>query len=344
MKVLVTGGAGYIGSHTCKLLAKSGHDPIVFDNLSTGNRALVRFGPLYHGDINDTNALRKVFAAEKPDAVIHFAASAYVGESMRIPRSYYRNNISGTLNLLDTMADVGVMKLVFSSSCATYGVPLAIPIREDSQQFPINPYGESKLFGETMMKAMAATGDLDCIALRYFNASGADPEGEIGEMHDPETHIIPLVLLALAGHNNSFSILGDDYDTPDGTCIRDYLHVNDLASAHLLALEALTGKPGFDAFNLGTGHGFSVREVVTAAERVTGKTMAPLVGPRRPGDPPSLVADPSKAAKGLGWTPVHSDIDTIISTAWAWMHAANNPFNAMGTYRPSDASRTVHPL
>ena len=332
MKVLVTGGAGYIGSHTCKLLKNSGHDPVVFDNLSTGNRALVRFGSMHHGDINDASALRKVFAAEKPDAVIHFAASAYVGESMRIPRTYYRNNISGTLNLLDTMADAGVMKLVFSSSCATYGVPPVIPIREDSPQSPINPYGESKLFGETMMKAMVATGDLDCIALRYFNASGADPEGEIGELHDPETHIIPLVLSALAGHNNKFSIMGDDYDTPDGTCIRDYLHVNDLARAHLLALQALTGKPGFDAFNLGTGHGLSVREVVTAAQRVTGKTLDAVVGPRRPGDPPSLVADASKAAQGLGWTPTHSDIDTILSTAWVWMHAANNPFNALGTY------------
>jgi UDP-arabinose 4-epimerase len=335
LKVLVTGGAGYIGSHTCKLLKRSGHDPVVFDNLSTGHRALVRFGPMHHGDINDSNALRKVFAAEKPDAVIHFAASAYVGESMRIPRSYYRNNISGTLNLLDAMADAGIKKLVFSSSCATYGVPSVIPIREDSPQSPINPYGESKLFGETMMKAMAATGDLDCIALRYFNASGADPEGEIGEMHDPETHIIPLVLSAIAGHNKNFSILGNDYDTPDGTCIRDYLHVNDLASAHLLALEALTGAPGFDTFNLGTGRGLSVREIVLAAERVTGKGLNAIVGPRRPGDPPSLVADPAKAQKDLGWTPKHSDIDTIISTAWLWMNASNNPFHVMGTYQPT---------
>lgn len=332
MKVLVTGGAGYIGSHTCKLLKGSGHEPVVFDNLSTGNRALVRFGPMHHGDINDAHALRKVFAAERPEAVIHFAASAYVGESMRVPLTYYRNNITGTLNLLDTMADAGVMKLVFSSSCATYGEPSVMPIREDAAQVPINPYGESKLFGETMMKAMAATGALDCIALRYFNASGADPEGEIGELHDPETHIIPLVLSALAGHESNFAILGDDYDTPDGTCIRDYLHVNDLASAHLAALQKLTGGPGFDAFNLGTGRGLSVREVVTAAERVTGRTLNVRVGPRRPGDPPSLVADPSKAQEALGWTPKHSDISTILSTAWNWMHAANNPFNAMGTY------------
>lgn len=332
MKVLVTGGAGYIGSHTCKLLKKCGHDPVVFDNLSTGNRALVRFGPMHHGDINDAGALRRVFSAEKPDAVIHFAASAYVGESMRIPRAYYRNNISGTLNLLDTMADAGVMKLVFSSSCATYGVPPVIPIREDSPQQPINPYGESKLFGETMMKAVVATGQLDCIALRYFNASGADPEGEIGELHDPETHIIPLVLAGLAGHNSNFSILGDDYDTPDGTCIRDYLHVNDLASAHLKALEALTGTPNFEAYNLGTGHGLSVREIVTAAERVTGKRLDAVVGPRRPGDPPSLVADPSKATNELDWTPTHSDIDTILTTAWSWMHSPANPFNVMGIY------------
>lgn len=332
MKVLVTGGAGYIGSHTCKLLRKSGHDPVVFDNLSTGNRSLVRFGTMHHGDINDAHAMRAVFAAEKPDAVIHFAASAYVGESMRKPLAYYRNNISGTLNLLGAMADAGVRKLVFSSSCATYGVPPVIPIREDSPQCPINPYGESKLFGETMMRAMAETGALDCIALRYFNASGADPEGEIGELHDPETHIIPLVLSALAGYNSNFSILGDDYDTPDGTCIRDYLHVTDLANAHLLALERLTGAAGFNAFNLGTGNGLSVREVVTAAERVTGRILDARVGPRRPGDPPSLVADPTKASQDLGWTPQSSDIIIILETAWKWMHASNNPFNLLGTY------------
>lgn len=332
MKVLVTGGAGYIGSHTCKLLKRSGHSPVVFDNLSTGNRALVKFGPMHYGDINDANSLRRIFAVERPDAVIHFAASAYVGESMRSPRAYYRNNINGTLTLLDTMADFGVKKLVFSSSCATYGIPPMIPIREDSPQNPINPYGESKLFGETMMRAAAAAGEVECIALRYFNASGADPEGEIGELHDPETHIIPLVLTALAGHNPNFSILGADYETPDGTCVRDYLHVCDLASAHLMALEALNGTAGFEAYNLGTGHGLSVREIVTAAERVTGKSLDVVIGPRRPGDPPSLVADASKARDHLGWTPAYSDIDTILATAWAWMESRSNPFYMMGAY------------
>lgn len=333
MKVLVTGGAGYIGSHTCKLLRQKGLNPIAFDNLSTGNRALAKFGPMHHGDINDANALARVFAAEKPEAVIHFAASAYVGESMRYPRAYYRNNIAGTLNLLDAMANAGVTKLVFSSSCATYGIPSVVPISETSRQQPINPYGESKLIGETMMKAVAEVGQLDCIALRYFNASGADPEGEIGELHEPETHIIPLVLAALAGFSDSFTIMGDDYGTPDGTCIRDYLHVSDLASAHLLALQRLTGEAGFTAYNLGTGRGLSVREVIDAAERVTGKKLEARIGPRRPGDPPTLVADAAKAASQLGWSAQHSDIESIMSTAWAWMHSPNNPFNVMETYR-----------
>jgi UDP-arabinose 4-epimerase len=332
VKVLVTGGAGYIGSHTCKLLQSNGHIPVAFDNLSTGNKALVRFGPMIHGDINDVQSLRSAFTQEKPDAVIHFAASAYVGESMRQPLSYYRNNVAGTLNLLNVMADAGVMKLVFSSSCATYGIPSSIPITEESSQIPINPYGESKLFGETMMKAMAANKGLDCIALRYFNASGADPECEIGELHDPETHIIPLVLSALAGHAQNFSILGDDYPTPDGTCVRDYLHVNDLAHAHILALGRLTGSAGFEAFNLGTGHGLSVREVIASAERITNRSLDVLVADRRPGDPPTLVADPSKALNVMGWKPRYSDIDTIIETAWKWMQSSNNPFKSMGVY------------
>lgn len=333
MKVLVTGGAGYIGSHTCKALAASGHEPVVFDNLSTGNRNLVRFGRMIYGDINDASATRQAMAKERPDAVIHFAASAYVGESMRHPRAYYRNNIGGTLNLLDAMHDAGVAKLVFSSSCATYGVPETIPISENSPQQPINPYGESKLFCETMMRAAASAEQLNCIALRYFNASGADPEGEIGELHDPETHIIPLILSAIAGHTDSFGIMGNDYDTPDGTCIRDYLHVNDLARAHVLALEKLSGSPGFDAINLGTGRGYSVKEVVAAAERVTGGNLNVGIVDRRPGDPPSLVADPAKARAALGWQPELSDIDTIIDTAWKWMHSQRNPFQALGTYQ-----------
>lgn len=325
MKVLVTGGAGYIGSHTCKLLAEAGHIPVVFDNFSTGHRWLARYGPVVEGDIADKAAIAAAIADHAPDAVIHFAASAYVGESMRHPLRYFRNNVAGTLNLLDAMAEAEVAKLVFSSSCATYGIPPAVPIREDMPQAPINPYGTTKLVGEQMMRAAADAGLLDCIALRYFNASGAEPSGEIGEFHEPETHIIPLVLDAIDWPTRSFTVLGEDYDTPDGSCVRDYLHVLDLARAHIAALNVLDGQPKFRAFNLGTGTGHSVKEVVAAAERVTGGTLTVVTGDRRPGDPPVLVADPALARDALGWTPQSSDLDTILRTAWNWMHAVGHP-------------------
>lgn len=326
MKVLVTGGAGYIGSHTAKLLAASGHEPVVFDNLSTGHRSLAKFGPLVEGDIRDRKALITALETHQVEAVIHFAASAYVGESMNMPRAYYDNNVTGTLSLLDAMHDTGVTRLVFSSSCATYGIPDTVPISEQAPQDPINPYGRTKLIGEHMIQDAVRAENLNAICLRYFNASGADAAGEIGEMHDPETHLIPLVLMAIQSGKSGFKIMGDDYPTPDGTCIRDYLHVTDLASAHLMALNKLGDGISFDAFNLGTGAGYSVRDVIEAAKRVTGKALQYDIAPRRAGDPPALVANAEKAASELGWQPAHSDMDNIITTAWQWMHSANNAF------------------
>lgn len=316
MKVLVTGGAGYIGSHTCKALVQAGHEPVIFDNLSTGFRSLARYGTFVHGDLNDIVSISRALAAHKPEAVIHFAASAYVGVSVREPLLYYRNNVAGTLNLLDAMIDADVRKLVFSSSCATYGEPEAMPIREAMPQSPINPYGQTKLICEQMTRDLCAAERFDCTALRYFNASGADRDGELGELHDPETHLIPLILQAIDDPEKPFTIFGDDYPTPDGTCIRDYLHVEDLATAHVKALEA-TGE-GFRAFNLGTGNGYSVRQVVSEAERVTGNRLQAGVNPRRAGDPPALVADASLAREKLGWEPEASDLSNILETAWRW--------------------------
>jgi UDP-arabinose 4-epimerase len=316
MKVLVTGGAGYIGSHCCKALAAAGHQPVVFDNLSTGHRSLIRYGDFFHGDLGDVSAIRRAIFEHRPEAVIHFAASAYVGVSMREPRLYYRNNVVAMVNLLDAMIEADVRRLVFSSSCATYGQPETVPIRETTPQAPINPYGETKLICEQMARAVCAAEDFSCTALRYFNAAGADRDGELGELHDPETHLIPLVLQAIADPEKPFTIFGNDYPTPDGTCIRDYLHVEDLASAHLLALE----KPaaGFRAFNLGTGNGYSVRQVVEAAESATGRRLQAGLEDRRPGDPPELVADASLVRSELGWSPQVSDLPTILDTAWKW--------------------------
>ncbi|MBI0477194.1 UDP-glucose 4-epimerase GalE [Sphingomonas sp. MA1305] len=320
MRVLVTGGAGYIGSHTCKALALAGHKPIVFDNLSTGHRRSVKWGDFIHGDITDPTAMGEALAASRADAVIHFAASAYVGESMRLPRHYYRNNVVGTLSLLDAMAARGMRRLIFSSSCATYGVPETLPINEMARQAPINPYGDSKLVCESMARAAATADGLSCIALRYFNACGADPEGEIGEDHDPETHVIPLILRSAAG-GPAFTIFGTDYPTPDGTCIRDYLHVSDLADAHVRALDHLSEYAGFEALNLGTGHGHSVREIVHVVEQRLGRPLDLRQAERRPGDPPELVADARRAAATFGWTPRYSNLSTIIDTAWSWMNA-----------------------
>lgn len=317
-KVLVTGGAGYIGSHACKLLARSGYTPVVFDNLVYGHRDFVKWGELEEGDLCDAARVREVIAKHRPEAVLHFAAYALVGESVANPGKYYRNNVGGTLNLLDAMVAGGVKRIVFSSTCATYGVPSVVPIPEDHAQEPINPYGMSKLMVERMLADFEVAHGMRFAALRYFNAAGADPEGEIGERHDPETHLLPLVLDAATGARADIAIFGTDYPTPDGSCIRDYIHVNDLARAHLLALRHLESGKESLRLNLGTGRGYSVREVISTAEAVTGKKIPVRVGERRAGDPPSLVGDPTQARKVLGWTAEYSDLETIVRHAWAW--------------------------
>lgn len=317
-RVLVTGGAGYIGAHTCKVLAQAGHKPIVYDNLIHGHRHAVQWGPFAEGDILDRARLDAVIAEHAPEAVIHFAAFAYVGESVTDPGKYYRNNVAGTLNLMEAIRDHGIAHMVFSSTCATYGIPESVPITEDAPQYPINPYGQSKLTVERMMADFGRAHGLGWIALRYFNASGADPDGETGEDHTPETHLIPLILDAAMGRRSAITVFGDDYDTPDGSCIRDYIHVTDLADAHLLALEGLQHGLPSGAFNLGNGTGYSVFEVVQAVERVTGLTVPVEIGQRRPGDPDRLVGSAEKARRELGWRPRFAALDEIIRTAWNW--------------------------
>ncbi|MFT3807409.1 UDP-glucose 4-epimerase GalE [Arenimonas sp.] len=317
-RVLVTGGAGYVGSHACKALAGAGHLPIVFDNLRHGHEWAVRWGPLVKGDIADRACLDAAILEWKPDAVMHFAAFAYVGESVSDPGRYYRNNVAGTLSLLEAMRDHGVDRIVFSSTCATYGIPHIVPIPESHPQQPINPYGAGKLMVERMLTDFAAAHGLRARALRYFNAAGADPQGEIGERHEPETHLIPLALAATDA-SSPLTIHGNDYDTPDGTCIRDYIHVCDLADAHARVLESMETMPsGFDAYNLGTGRGHSVLEVIAAAELAAGKPVATRIGPRRQGDPAVLVGDASRIRRELGWEPRHSDLGTMIGSAWHW--------------------------
>jgi UDP-arabinose 4-epimerase len=318
MRILVTGGAGYIGSHTAKLLAASGHTPVVFDDMSQGHDWAVKWGPLEQGTLSDPDRLRDVFARQSIDAVIHFAASALVGESMSDPAKYFRNNTVGTLNLLDAMRSAGVDRFVFSSTCATYGNPIRVPIDESHPQSPVNPYGESKLMVEKILRWYGECYDLHWTALRYFNAAGADPEGAIGEDHDPESHLIPLVIGAALGTRPAVRIFGTDYDTPDGTAIRDYVHVMDLADAHVRALERLeAGSPSL-AVNLGTGRGHSVREVVDTVARVGGRQVPAVESPRRAGDPASLVADPSRARSELGWQCQFPELDVIIQHAWQW--------------------------
>ena len=316
--VLVTGGAGYIGSHACKALARAGYAPVVLDNLVYGHREAVRWGPLVEGDVADHPLLRDTFARFGIEAVMHFAAFAYVGESMTRPELYFRNNVVNSLGLLEAMREAGVARLVFSSSCATYGVPDSMPIREDMPQRPVNPYGESKLMVERMLHWQGAAHGLQHVSLRYFNAAGADPEGETGEHHEPETHLIPLILDAALGRRPQIDVYGTDYPTPDGSAVRDYIHVTDLAEAHVLALRHLERGGASTALNLATGAGHSVREVIAAAERVTGRRIPRRETARRPGDPPALVAEAARARDVLGWAPAHSDLDTIIATAWAW--------------------------
>ncbi|MCC5976070.1 MAG: UDP-glucose 4-epimerase GalE [Rubellimicrobium sp.] len=317
--VLVTGGAGYVGSHTCKMLAGAGYLPVVYDTLERGNAWSVRWGPLEQGSLMDGDRLRGVIRNCNPVGVIHFAAYTYVGESVADPLMYYRNNVLGTVSLARAMMAEGVGRLVFSSTCATYGIPTGVPIDEATPQVPINPYGQSKLLAEQALALAGAAGGLSTVALRYFNAAGADPDGEIGEAHDPETHLIPLALAAARGTAPPLTVFGTDHDTPDGTCIRDYVHVNDLASAHLAALGHRIDEGGFFACNLGTGTGTSVRELIALTEEVTGRPVPHSYGPRREGDPAALVADRRLAHSALGWEPRLSDPRNILQTAWTWM-------------------------
>lgn len=318
MNILITGGAGYIGSHACKLLAANGHLPISYDNLSRGHRASVKWGPLELGDLEDRQRLHDVLTRYQPDAVMHFAAFAYVGESVENPLRYYRNNVAGSIALLETLIEHRPIPTIFSSSCVTYGIPQRIPITEDHRQLPINPYGHSKLLVEQMLADAGKAHLLPWVALRYFNAAGADPDGEIGENHDPETHLIPLVLRA-ARDKTAVKIFGTDYDTPDGTCVRDYVHVMDIADAHLRALEYLVAGGASRAFNLANAQGYSVREVIVAAEQVCERPIAIEVAARRPGDPPCLVGSADDARNVLGWKPGRSALKTQIADAWQWI-------------------------
>jgi UDP-arabinose 4-epimerase len=314
-RVLVTGGAGYIGSHTCKLLAQAGIQPIVYDNLLGGHRDAVRWGPLVEGDIQDTELLVQTLKDFRPDTVIHFAAFAYVGESVDNPAKYYRNNVVGSLSLLDACRRSGTRNVIFSSTCATYGAPAQMPITEATPQRPINPYGCSKLMVEQLLRDYSPAYDLRFVALRYFNAAGADLDGELAERHDPETHLIPRALMAAAGELKQLSVFGNDYDTPDGTCLRDYVHVTDLARAHVQAVDYLRRAGANIAVNLGSGRPTSILEVLDAVQRITGKSVPVVFEPRRPGDPSTLFADASLAADKLGFSAPLSDIDTIVRTA-----------------------------
>ncbi|HHL39290.1 MAG TPA: UDP-glucose 4-epimerase GalE [Deltaproteobacteria bacterium] len=316
--IVVTGGAGYIGSHTCKALAAAGFEPVSFDSLVNGHRELVRWGPFEAGDLLDPRSIRAVLERYAPAAVVHFAAFAYVGQSVREPAAYYRNNVAGTLNLLDAMVAAGTARIVFSSTCAVYGEPERMPITEDVMARPVNPYGRTKLAVEGMLADFGAAYGIESVCLRYFNAAGADPEAETGEDHRPETHLVPLVLDAAAGRRPSVTVNGTDYATPDGTCIRDFIHVSDLAGAHVLAVEHLLAGGGSEVVNLGSGRGASVREVIETARAVTGREIRVETGPRRPGDPPVLIGSWRKAERVLRWRPLRSDMETIIADAWRW--------------------------
>jgi UDP-glucose-4-epimerase GalE len=322
--ILVTGGAGYIGSHACRALAAAGYHPVVFDDFSTGHRSFVT-GSLVTGDLKDGAALNRAFAQHDIVAVMHFAASSLVGESVVDPAKYYANNVAGTLSLLDAMHEAGCNRLVFSSTGAVYGNADSKALPESYPCAPINPYGASKWMVERMLADYRSAYGLGAFCLRYFNASGADAAGGIGELRDNETHLIPRAMMALQGHVGDFAVFGDDYDTPDGTAIRDYIHVTDLAAAHLAALKLLMQGHTGGAFNLGTGAGYSVREILTAIAAETGREVPHMVKPRRAGDPTYLVADPTAAGENLKFVPAHSDLATIIRTAWAWHKKAHPP-------------------
>ncbi|TPM39688.1 UDP-glucose 4-epimerase GalE [Mesorhizobium sp. B2-3-4] len=333
--ILVTGGAGFIGSHTCKLLAASGYLPVAFDNMSRGNRKSVAWGPLVVGDIRDGDALLAAMERYRPTSVIHFAALAYVGESVQQPAEYYSTNVTGTIAVLEAARAHSIENIIFSSSCATYGVPDALPVRETSSQNPISPYGRTKLMGEQIIGDYARAYGMRSAILRYFNACGADPDGELGEWHSPETHLIPRVLMAASGMLDRIEVFGTDYDTPDGTCIRDYIHVGDLASAHLKALQHLQNGGQSLAVNLGTGRGISIKEILQAVGRISSRPVPAVFKARRPGDPAELYADPSKARAQLGFVPRLSGIDTIIATAAPFFGLATVPV------KPPPAKATV---
>ena len=318
MKILVVGGAGYIGSHMVKRLGQLGCDVTTMDNLSSGHRDAVLNGRFVEADIADKAALQQLMASSQFDAVMHFASFIQVAESVQKPAKYYENNVTNTLNLLDAMRIAGVQRFIFSSTAATFGEPQYTPIDEKHPQQPINPYGRSKLMIEQILEDYDKAYGLKSVCLRYFNAAGADPEGQLGERHDPETHLIPLVLQAAAGRRPHISVFGRDYDTPDGTCIRDYIHINDLCEAHWLALQSLMQGAGSQRYNLGNGNGFSVQEVIDSARRVTGKEISVQDAPRRAGDPARLVADATLARQQLGWTPQFTELDLMVAHAWAW--------------------------
>lgn len=316
MKILVTGGAGFIGSHACKALKEAGHEPVVLDNLRTGHAWAVKYGPFEHCDILETARVASILKVHEIEAVMHFAALAYVGESIGHPEAYYRTNVAGTLSLLNAMLIADVRKIIFSSTCATFG-NVDRKISEADTQNPVNPYGASKLMIERVLQDYALAYGIESVALRYFNAAGSDPEGELGEVHEPETHLIPITLFVAAGIREQLDVYGTDYDTEDGTCIRDYIHVCDLADAHVAAIDVLEPSQ-FKAFNLGNGNGFSVRQVIDRVEVVTGRKVAWKAAGRRVGDPPALVADASLAKSALKWNPKYSGLDDMISHAWSF--------------------------
>jgi UDP-glucose-4-epimerase GalE len=325
--VLVVGGAGYIGSHTARALKRAGHEVVIFDNLYTGFKRLAAGFELVQGDMLDAAALGKVLP--RADAIMHFAAHAYVGESVTNPKKYFHNNVEGGLSLLNAALEAGVKKIIFSSTCAVYGEPAKVPIDEGTSRQPVNPYGVSKMFFEQALEAYDRAYGLRYASLRYFNAAGADESGEIGELHDPETHLIPLALRAAAGLGSELQVFGSDYPTPDGTCVRDYIHVNDLASAHVQALNHLVAGKESIAVNVGTGMGVSVREVLTAVEQATGKPVPHTIVPRRPGDPPALVANPAKAEAVLQWKATRG-LPEIVGTAWNWMQRVSQSAETHG--------------
>ena len=335
MKALVTGGAGYVGSHTLMELQRAGVECVVLDNLVRGHRELVLDAELVVGDVGDRATVRSLLRERRIDVVLHFAAYAYVGESVVDPALYYRNNVAGTVELLGAMVEAGVPRIVFSSTCATYGTPREIPIPEDHPQEPLSPYGASKLMIERMLADFERAYGLRSVVLRYFNAAGADPGGAIGERHEPETHLIPLVLQTALGERSAVEIFGTDYPTPDGTCVRDYVHVSDLAAAHVLGVERLAAGEPSGVYNLGNGSGFSVREVIATAERVTGRRVAAVSAPRRPGDAHTLVGSSEKARRELGWRPRLASLEAILRTAWSWHGARSVAAGEQGARSPS---------